>query len=134
MDLDNISDELYKLLYNRIKTDLYSECINHETATYGADVLRQQEAKEDIYSDIVSEKEIIWDEIQQLQSVMKRYEDDEEYVNTLEYSNEIYLKTIRGLNPTLREINEMDNTTGSVNLDINKLREKKRVILIVKVK
>ena len=79
MDLDNISDEQYKALYDRIKTDLYNEFINPETATYGADVLRQQEAKEDIYSDIVSEKEIIWDEIKQLTSVMKRYEDDEEY-------------------------------------------------------
>ena len=79
MDLDNISDEQYKALYNRIKTDLYNEFINPETATYGADVLRQQEAKEDIYSDIVSEKEIIWNEIQQLTVVMQKYEDDEEY-------------------------------------------------------
>ena len=30
MDLDNISDEQYKLLYNRIKTDLYNEFINPE--------------------------------------------------------------------------------------------------------
>ena len=79
MDLDNISDEQYKALYNRIKTDLYNEFINPETATYGADVLRQQEAKEDIYSDIVSEKEIIWNEIDQLTAVMKKYEADEEY-------------------------------------------------------
>jgi excinuclease UvrABC helicase subunit UvrB len=79
MDLDNISDEQYNALYNRIKTDLYNEFINPETATYGLDVIRQQDAKEYIYSDIVSEKEIIWDEIKQLQSVMKKYEDDEEY-------------------------------------------------------
>ena len=79
MDLDNINDEQYKALYNRIKTDLYNEFINPETATYGADVLRQQEAKEDIYSDIVSEKEIIWNEIQELTLVMQKYEDDEEY-------------------------------------------------------
>jgi hypothetical protein len=79
MDLDNISDEQYKALYNRIKTDLYNEFINPETATYGLDVIRQEEAKEDIYSNIVSEKEIIWDEIKQLQSVMQKYEDDEEY-------------------------------------------------------
>ena len=77
--MDNISDEQYKALYNRIKTDLYNEFINPETATYGADVLRQQEAKEDIYKDIVTEKQIIWDEIKQLEAVMKKYEDDEEY-------------------------------------------------------
>lgn len=79
MDLDNISDEQYKMLYNRIKTDLYNEFINPETATYGLDVIRQQEAKEDIYKDIVSEKEIIWNEIEELTMVMKKYEDDEEY-------------------------------------------------------
>jgi len=79
MDLDNINDEQYEALYNRIKIDLYNEFINPETATYGADVLRQQEAKEDIYKDIVTEKEIIWNEIDQLTIVMKKYEDDEEY-------------------------------------------------------
>lgn len=79
MDNMNMSEEEYKALYNRIKTDLYNEFINPETATYGADVLRQQEAKEDIYSDIVSEKEIIWNEIEQLTIVMQKYEDDEEY-------------------------------------------------------
>ena len=81
MNLDNInmSEEEYKALYNRIKIDLYDEFINPETANYGADVIRQKEAKEDIYSGIVSEKEIIWDEIKQLTSVMKKYEADEEY-------------------------------------------------------
>ena len=77
--MDNISDEQYKALYDRIKTDLYNEFINPETATYGLDVIRQQDAKEDIYSDIVSEKEIIWNEIEELTLVMKKYEDDEEY-------------------------------------------------------
>ena len=79
MDNINMSEEEYKALYNRIKIDLYDEFINPETANYGADVIRQKEAKKDIYSDIVSEKEIIWDEIKQLTSVMKKYEADEEY-------------------------------------------------------
>ena len=79
MDNINMSEEEYKALYNRIKVDLYDEFINPETADYGADVIRQKEAKEDIYSGIVSEKEIIWDEIKQLTSVMKKYEADEEY-------------------------------------------------------
>jgi excinuclease UvrABC helicase subunit UvrB len=79
MDNINMSEEEYKALYNRIKIDLYDEFINPETANYGADVIRQKEAKEDIYSDIVSEKEIILDEIKQLTSVMKKYEADEEY-------------------------------------------------------
>ena len=79
MDNINMSDEQYKALYNRIKIDLYNEFINPETATYGADVLRQKEDKEDIYKDIVTEKQIIWDEIKQLEMVMKKYEEDEEY-------------------------------------------------------
>ena len=79
MDNINMSEEEYQALYNRIKTDLYNEFINPETANYGADVIRQQEAKEDIYKDIVTEKQIIWDEIKQLETVLKKYEDEEEY-------------------------------------------------------
>ena len=79
MDNINMSEEQYKALYNRIKTDLYNEFINPETATYGADVLRQQETNDDIYKDIVTEKEMIWNEIDQLTIVMQKYEDDEEY-------------------------------------------------------
>ena len=79
MDNINMSEEEYQALYNRIKTDLYNEFINPETANYGADVIRQQEAKEDIFKDIVNEKQIIWDEIKQLETVLKKYEDDEEY-------------------------------------------------------
>ncbi len=79
MDNINMSDEQYKLLYNRIKTDLYNEFINPETATYGLDVIRQQDAKDDIYAGIVAERDIIKDEIEQLTVVMKKYEADEEY-------------------------------------------------------
>ena len=79
MDNINMSEEEYKALYNRIKTDLYNEFINPETANYGADVIRQKENKKDIYKDIVSEKQIIWDEIEQLKLVMKKYEENEEY-------------------------------------------------------
>ena len=79
MDNINMSEKEYQALYNRIKQDLYDEFINPETANYGADVIRQKENKEDIYKDIVSEKQIIWDEIEQLKLVMKKYEENEEY-------------------------------------------------------
>lgn len=79
MDNINMSEEDYIALYNRIKTDLYNEFINPETATYGLDVIRQQEAKDDIYKNIADEKEIIRDEIEQLKVVMKKYEEAEEY-------------------------------------------------------
>tara|TARA_B100001093_G_scaffold495880_1_gene540885 strand:+ start:3648 stop:3929 length:282 start_codon:yes stop_codon:yes gene_type:complete len=76
MDNINMTEEEYQTLYNRIKMDLYDEFINPESATYGLDVIRQQEAKENILPD---GKEIIKEEIQQLTAVMKKYEDDEEY-------------------------------------------------------
>jgi predicted metal-binding transcription factor (methanogenesis marker protein 9) len=65
MDNINMSEAEYQALYNRIKQDLYDEFLNPETATYGADVLRQKETK------TFSEKEIILEEIEQLKLVMK---------------------------------------------------------------
>ena len=50
MDNINMSEEEYKALYNRIKTDLYNEFINPESATYGLDVIQQQELKEDRFA------------------------------------------------------------------------------------
>ena len=68
-----MTDEEYKMLYRRIRTDLYNEFINPETATYGLDVVRQQEAKQ------YTEGEIILEEIESLTGVMKEYEANEEY-------------------------------------------------------
>jgi len=93
MDNINMSEEEYKALYNRIKIDLYNEFINPETANYGADVLRQQEVKDDTYKDFVTEKQIIWDEIHQLELVMKKYEETEEYEKAATIKKRInYLK------------------------------------------
>ena len=79
MDNINMSEEEYKALYNRIKEDLYDEFINPETATYGADVLRQKEAKQNIFSHRITDSDMIREEIEQLKVVMNKYEDDEEY-------------------------------------------------------
>lgn len=83
MDNINMTEEEYQALYNRIKEDLYDEFINPETATYGLDVLRQKEPKEDIYVGLndmaFTEREIIKEEIEQLQLVLKKYEEAEEY-------------------------------------------------------
>tara|TARA_Y100000114_G_scaffold89273_1_gene82794 strand:- start:39 stop:311 length:273 start_codon:yes stop_codon:yes gene_type:complete len=73
MDNINMSEEQYQALYNRIKTDLYNEFINPETATYGLDVVRQEEPNK------ISEKQIIKEEIEGLKAIMKKYEEDEEY-------------------------------------------------------
>ena len=73
MDNNNMTDEQYQMLYNRIKTDLYNEFINPETATYGLDVVRQQDPKE------YTPGEILLEEIESLTGVMKEYEENEEY-------------------------------------------------------
>jgi len=73
MDNINMTDDEYKMLYRRIRTDLYNEFINPETATYGLDVVRQQDPKE------FTPGELIQEEIESLIGVMKEYEANEEY-------------------------------------------------------
>lgn len=73
MDNNNMTDEQYQMLYNRIKTDLYNEFINPETATYGLDVVRQQDSKQ------YTPNELLLEEIESLTGVMKEYEENEEY-------------------------------------------------------
>ena len=68
-----MTDDEYKMLYRRIRTDLYNEFINPETATYGLDVVRQQESKHYNTNDLLLE------EIESLTGVMKEYEANEEY-------------------------------------------------------
>ena len=68
-----MTDDEYKMLYKRLKTDLYNEFINPETATYGLDVVRQQDSK------YYSANDLLLEEIQSLTSVMKEYEANEEY-------------------------------------------------------
>ena len=70
---NNMTDEQYQMLYNRIKTDLYNEFINPETATYGLDVVRQQDSKQ------YTPGELLLEEIESLTGVMKEYEENEEY-------------------------------------------------------
>jgi protein-arginine kinase activator protein McsA len=68
-----MTDDEYKMLYRRIRTDLYNEFINPETATYGLDVVRQQESKH------YSTNDLLLEEIESLTGVMKEYEANEEY-------------------------------------------------------
>tara|TARA_R110002012_G_scaffold254741_1_gene433830 strand:+ start:274 stop:477 length:204 start_codon:yes stop_codon:yes gene_type:complete len=67
-----MTDEEYKMLYRRIRTDLYNEFINPETATYGLDVVRQQDSKH------YSTNDLLLEEIESLTGVMKEYEANEE--------------------------------------------------------
>lgn len=68
-----MTDDEYKMLYRRIRTDLYNEFINPETATYGLDVVRQQDSKP------YSTNDLLLEEIESLTGVMKEYEANEEY-------------------------------------------------------
>jgi protein-arginine kinase activator protein McsA len=68
-----MTDDEYKMLYRRIRTDLYNEFINPETATYGLDVVRQQDSKQ------YSTNDLLLEEIESLYNVMKEYEANEEY-------------------------------------------------------
>ena len=68
-----MTDDEYKMLYRRIRTDLYNEFINPETATYGLYVVRQQESK------YYSTNDLLLEEIESLTGVMKEYEANEEY-------------------------------------------------------
>ena len=68
-----MTDDEYKMLYRRIRTDLYNEFINPETATYGLDVVRQQESK------YYSTNDLLLEEIESLTGVIKEYEANEEY-------------------------------------------------------
>ena len=93
MDNISMSEEEYQALYNRIKEDLYDEFINPETATYGADVLRQKEAKQNIFSHRITDSDMIKDEIEQLKIVMKKYEETEEFEHAAVIKKRIeYLK------------------------------------------
>ena len=68
-----MTDDEYKMLYRRIRTDLYNEFINPETATYGLDVVRQQDPKP------YSTNDLLLEEIESLTGVIKEYEANEEY-------------------------------------------------------
>ena len=93
MDNISMSEEEYRALYNRIKEDLYDEFINPETATYGADVLRQKEAKQNRFSYRITDSDMIKDEIEQLKIVMKKYEETEEFEHAAVIKKRIeYLK------------------------------------------
>jgi len=66
----------YEKLLNRIKRDLYNEFINPETAHYG---MKYIEEEEEMYDNILSEREILQDELGRLCLLQNKYVDNEEY-------------------------------------------------------
>ena len=72
-----MTEREYEKLLNRIKKDLYNEFINPETAHYGIKYIENEE--EEIYDNILSEREILQDELGRLCMLQNRYVDNEEY-------------------------------------------------------
>jgi hypothetical protein len=70
-----MTEREYEKLLNRIKQDLYNEFINPETAHYGIKYIEEEE----IYDNMLSEKEILQDELGRLCMLQNRYVDNEEY-------------------------------------------------------
>ena len=88
-----MTEEEYDELLERIKYDLYKEFIDPETATYGIKYAEgKQGASDIIYEGILSEKEILQDELGRLCTIQNRFIDNEEYEKA-----EIMKRKIRAL-------------------------------------
>ncbi len=76
-----MTEREYEKLLNRIKQDLYNEFINPETAHYGIKYIEEEDitGPEDVYDNILSEREILQDELGRLCMLQNRYVDNEEY-------------------------------------------------------
>ena len=84
-----MTEKQYQILLNRIKRDLYNEFINPETAHYGMKYLDEAENNDAIYEGILSEKEILQDELSRLCSLQNKYIDNEEYEKAAVLKNRI---------------------------------------------
>ena len=88
-----MTEEEYEELIERIKFDLYKEFIDPETATYGIKYIEDKEGASDIiYEGILSEKQMLQDELGRLCTVQNRFIDNEEYEKA-----EIMKRKIRAL-------------------------------------
>jgi hypothetical protein len=87
-----MTEEEYEELLERIKFDLYKEFIDPETATYGIKYAEDKEDSDIIYEGILSEKQILQDELGRLCTVQNKFIDNEEYEKA-----EIMKRKIRAL-------------------------------------
>ena len=87
-----MTEEEYEELIERIKFDLYKEFIDPETATYGIKYAEGKEGNDVIYEGILSEKQMLQDELGRLCTIQNRFIDNEEYEKA-----EIMKRKIRAL-------------------------------------
>tara|TARA_B110001454_G_C12515944_1_gene348895 strand:+ start:41 stop:385 length:345 start_codon:yes stop_codon:yes gene_type:complete len=93
LDINIYSDEEYEELLERIKFDLYKEFIDPETATYGIKYAEDKQGVSDIiYEGILSEKQMLQDELGRLCTIQNKFIDNEEYEKA-----EIMKRKIRAL-------------------------------------
>ncbi|MBC8302406.1 MAG: UvrB/UvrC motif-containing protein [Pelagibacterales bacterium] len=74
-----MTEKQYQILLNRIKKDLYNEFINPETAHYGMKYIDEAENNDVIYEGILSEREILQEELARLCALQNKYIENEEY-------------------------------------------------------
>ena len=74
-----MTERQYQKLLNRIKRDLYNEFINPETAHYGIKYIDEAENNDVIYEGILSEREILQEELARLCALQNKYIENEEY-------------------------------------------------------
>ena len=92
LDINVYTDEEYEELIERIKFDLYKEFIDPETATYGIKYVENKEENDVIYEGILSEKQMLQDELGRLCIIQNKIIDNEEYEKV-----EIMKRKIRAL-------------------------------------
>ena len=73
-----MTEEEYEELVSRIKFDLYQEFINPDTASYGIKYV-EGEPEIDNIDKILSDKEILQDELGRLCTLQNKFVDNEDY-------------------------------------------------------
>ena len=81
-----MTEKEYQNLLDRIKLDLYNEFINTQTAHYG---MKYIDDEEDKYSDTMSDREILQDELGRLCLLQNKYVENEEYRKAAVIQNKI---------------------------------------------
>ena len=89
-DISIYTDEEYEELVSRIKFDLYQEFINPDTASYGIKYVEGEPEVNNI-DKILSDKDLLQDELSRLCLLQNKFIDDEQYEKAEIYKQKIQL-------------------------------------------
>ena len=73
-----MTEDEYEELVSRIKFDLYQEFINPDTASYGIKYVEGEQEADNI-DEILSDKEVLQDELGRLCMLQNKFVDNEDY-------------------------------------------------------